>query len=301
MPVRKKTRLMLLALAAALVTLGLKAWAYFLTGSVAILSDAAESLINLTAALIALIAVEIASKPADSEHMYGHDKAEYFSSGVEGTLIILAAIGISYEAFGRLLHPQELGQIPLGLVASLIAGAINYAVAKALLSTAKTHHSMSLEGHAKHLLTDVWTTGGVVVSVGATYLTGFYWIDPLVAFLVAVHIVISGVDLLKRSMKGLMDHALPPDEIERIEFILKKHTDGNSTFHQLRTRQAGVKRFIDFHLLVPGERNVQETHDLCERIEKEIEAALPGDVNITTHIEPVEDPASWEARSKRVG
>ena len=294
MPHRIKRRAMLLAVAAAFATLALKAWAYWLTGSVALLSDAAESLINLTMAIIALIAIEVASRPADATHTYGHDKAEYFSSGVEGTLILLAAVWISYEAVGRLANPAPMGDVPVALVIASSAGAINLVMARLLISTAKSQGSISLEGHAKHLLTDVWTTAGVVLAVAITALTGFHWVDPVVAFVVAAHIVVSGIDLIRKSMKGLMDHALPQDEVERIEYILQRHTDEDSTFHKIRTRQAGNSRFIDFHLLVPGERIVQETHDLCEEIEAEIRSALPGDVSITIHIEPVEDPASWE-------
>ena len=285
---------MALALGAALGTLALKGFAFWLTGSVAILSDAAESFINLTAALIALIALEIASRPADATHTYGHEKAEYFSSGVEGVLIIGAAAGISYKAWERFRNPIPLSDLPEGLAVSVAAALINWGVARALLSMARRNESITLEAHAKHLLTDVWTTAGVVGGLGAVLLTGWVWIDPVIASAVALNIVVSGVELLRRSTRGLMDHALPSEELEKIERVLQRYTeDGRVTYHRLRTRRAGRKRFIDFHLLVPGDRTVQETHDLCEEIETELRKAL-GEASITIHVEPVEDPASFE-------
>lgn len=287
----------MLSLGAALITLALKAWAYWLTGSVALLSDAAETLINFTAAIIALIALEFASRPADATHAYGHEKAEYFSSGVEGTLILAAAVGISYTAFERLSNPIPLGDVPIGLVIAAFAGLVNYLVAQALLTTAKEKGSITLEAHAKHLMTDVWTTAGVIVAITLTSITNLNWLDPIVAVGVAIHIVVLGVDLLKRSMSGLLDRALPAHEINEIENILRAHAGKEAAFHNLRTRQAGSTRFIDFHLLVPGERNVQETHDLCEEIEAEIRSALDRTSSITIHIEPLEDPAAWEDAS----
>ncbi len=285
---------MVLALGAALGTLALKGFAYWLTGSVALLSDAAESLINLTAAVIALIALEIASRPADATHAYGHEKAEYFSSGVEGVLILGAAAGISYKAWERLWNPVPLTDLPEGLGISVLAALINGGVALALLRMARRHDSITLEAHAKHLLTDVWTTAGVVGGLGAALLTGGWWLDPVLALIVALNIVVSGVELLKRSVQGLMDHALPPEELQTIERVLQRYTeDGRVAYHRLRTRRAGRKRFIDFHLLVPGDRTVQETHDLCERIEAELREAL-GEASITIHVEPLEDPASFD-------
>lgn len=285
---------MVLALGAALGTLALKGFAYGLTGSVALLSDAAESFLNLTAALIALIALEIASRPADATHTYGHEKAEYFSSGVEGVLILGAAAGISYKAWERFRDPLPLSDLPEGLVVSVGAALINLAVARALLSLARRDESITLEAHAKHLLTDVWTTAGVVGGLGAVLLTGWLWIDPVIASAVALNIGVSGVELLRRSTRGLMDHALSSEELRAIERVLQRYTeDGRVTYHRLRTRRAGRKRFIDFHLLVPGERTVQETHDLCEEIETELRRAL-GEVSVTIHVEPLEDPASFE-------
>lgn len=292
---RTKRRLMGLSLAAALSTLGLKFFAYWMTGSVALLSDAAESLINLTAALLALIALEVAARPADASHPYGHEKAEYFSSGVEGVLILAAAAGISYQAWERLQHPAPLEELPLGLAIAVSAALINFVLARALLRAARAGESITLEAHARHLLTDVWTTAGVVAGLIAVLLVDWAWLDPLIALAVALNIVISGVDLLKRSLRGLMDYALPSKELQKIEEILRKRSeDGQITYHHLRTRRAGPKRFVDFHLLVPGRRTVQETHDLCEQIEREIREALGGQVSITIHVEPIEDEASWE-------
>jgi len=289
--VQDRLRVMWLALGAALGTLGLKFGAYLLTGSVAIFSDAAESFINFTAAIMALTALAIAARPADATHTYGHEKAEYFSSGVEGLLILAAAAGISYQAWTRLREPTALEALPLGLLIAAAAALVNFSVARILLSTAKEHESITLEAHAKHLLADVWTTASVAGGLIAVMLTGWVWLDPLIAFAVAANIVISGVGLLRRSTRGLMDHALPEEEIRLIEGILEGH--GDLYYHKLRTRRAGRKRFIDFHLLVPGSRTVQETHKLCEMIEDEIRQRL-GEASITIHVEPLEDPASWE-------
>lgn len=288
-----KRRVMALSLVAALGTLGLKFWAYLITGSVAIFSDAAESFINLTAALLALVALEFASRPADATHTYGHEKAEYFSSGVEGTLIVAAAAGISYQAWSRLWNPIPLRGLPPGLVIAVAAAIVNFVVARALLLTARKYESITLEAHAQHLLTDVWTTAGVVAGLGAVMFLGWPWLDPIIALAVAINIVISGFGLLRRSFRGLMDYTLPPEEIRLLQGILRRHGDVGVRYHKLRTRRAGARRFIDFHLLVPGERTVQETHDLCEKIEDEIHSAL-GETSITIHIEPLEDPSSWE-------
>ena len=294
-----KRHVMMLSLGAALATLGLKFWAYWITGSVAIFSDAAESFINLMAVLIAFLALEIASRPADTTHTYGHEKAEYFSSGVEGSLILAAAIGISYQAWVRLQSPSPLEELPLGLTIAAVAAVINLAVARVILWTAKQHDSITLEAHAKHLLTDVWTTAGVVIGLGAGMLVHWPWLDSAIAFAVAISIVISGIDLLQRSLRGLMDYALPLEEVQLIQQILQKHVGDGRQYHRLRTRRAGTKRFVDFHLLVPGDRTVQETHDLCEVIEFEMKSVLK-DASITIHIEPLEDPASWEEPQLKV-
>lgn len=289
----RRRRVMALPIGAALLTLGLKFWAYVVTGSVAILSDAAESLINLLAALMALVALEVAARPADATHPYGHEKAEYFSSGVEGVLILAAAVGISLEAWQRLQSPTELGALPLGLGIAAGAALANLGVGWVLLNMARRHESMTLEAHAKHLLTDVWTTGGVLVGLGLVGWTGWAWLDPAIAVIVALNIVVSGSRLVTRSMRGLMDYTLPGDEVERIASVLESYAERGATYHQLRTRRSGTQRFIDFHLLVPGERSVQETHDLCEEIEADIRDEL-GEASITIHIEPREDPVAWQ-------
>jgi len=288
-----KRNVMVLSLLAALGTLGLKFWAYWITGSAAIFSDAAESFINVTAALIAFLALEIAARPADASHTYGHEKAEYFSSGFEGSLILAAAIGISYQAWTRLWNPISLEKLPAGLVIAVAAALVNLVVARVILSTAKQQESITLEAHAKHLLTDVWTTAGVVAGLALGMLVHWLWLDSILAFAVALSIVVSGIDLIRRSLQGLMDYTLPSPEVKLIEQILQRHGGNGVVYHRLRTRRAGTKRFVDFHLLVPGDRTVQETHDLCERIEAEMKSTLK-DASITIHIEPLEDPASWD-------
>ncbi len=294
-----KARFALLSVGAALATLALKFTAYALTGSVGILSDALESLVNLAGALIALTALKIAARPADKTHPYGHDKAEYFSSGVEGTLILVAAASIAYTAIGRLLHPVPLEQLGWGLVVAGSASLLNFIVARALLSASKRYDSITLEADAKHLLTDVWTSVGVIAGLVALTITGWQWLDPLIALAVAGHIVITGVSLVRRSVDGLMDYNLPADELAQLEGILKKHRDQFVAYHRLRARKSGPRRFIDLHLVVPGGQTVQAAHDLCERLEAEIEAILPN-ASVTIHVEPAEDAASWDDEEQQI-
>lgn len=286
-------RYALLSIAAAITTIALKGGAYLLTGSVALLSDALESLVNLLAAIVALLALTTAARPADDEHAYGHTKAEYFASGFEGALVLMAAATIIYTAGSRLLAPQALDQVNLGLVITIVASLINLAVARVLLSAGERHHSIALEADARHLLSDVWTSAGVVIGVGAAAATGLHWLDPLVAVAVALNIVRIGVDLLRRSMLGLLDTALAPREREAINAVLAAHEEGGVQFHAVRTRQAGSLRFVSFHVLVPGEWSVQRGHDLLEQIEDEIRAAVPNGT-VFTHLEPLEDPVSWQ-------
>lgn len=288
-----KSRFALLSVGAALATLGLKFTAYALTGSVGILSDALESFVNLAGALIALTALRVAAKPADSTHPYGHDKAEYFSSGVEGTLILIAAASIAYAAIERLLRPVALEQLSWGLVVAGSASLLNFIVARALLNAAKRYDSITLEADAQHLLTDVWTSVGVIVGLLALTVTGWQWLDSVIALAVAAHIVITGIGLVRRSIDGLMDYNLPTDELAQLEAILHRHRDQFVTYHRLRARKSGSRRFIDLHLVVPGARSVQEAHDLCERVERDIEKALPH-ASVTIHIEPAEDEASYD-------
>ncbi|MCL6642820.1 MAG: cation diffusion facilitator family transporter [Candidatus Bipolaricaulota bacterium] len=289
-----KARFALLSVGAALATLALKFTAYALTGSVGILSDALESLVNLAGALIALTALKIAARPADKTHPYGHDKAEYFSSGVEGTLILVAAASIAYTAINRLLQqPVPLEQLGWGLLVTGSASLLNFIVARALLSASKRYDSITLEADAKHLLTDVWTSVGVISGLLALSVTGWQWLDPLIALAVAGHILSTGISLVRRSVDGLMDYNLPADELAQLEGILKNHHDQFVAYHRLRARKSGPRRFIDLHVVVPGTQTVQAAHDLCERLEAEIEAILPN-ASVTIHVEPAEDAASWD-------
>ncbi|GBE91922.1 cation diffusion facilitator family transporter [Nostoc cycadae] len=282
-----------LSIAAAVVTIGLKFGAYLLTGSVGLLSDAIESCVNLVAALVALWALTYAAKPADAEHTFGHSKAEYFSSGAEGALIIVAAISIAVEAWGRLLHPEPLTQLGLGLVLSLLATAVNGAVAVVLLKAGKRLRSITLRADAHHLLTDVWTSGGVILGIFLVQVTGWLILDPIIALLVAVNIIWAGFNLLRETFSGLLDTALPKEELDIIRQIFSEYEHQNIQFHAMRSRLAGTRRFISFHVLVPGAWSVRQGHDLCEEIELKIIQALPGS-SIITHLEPVEDPISWD-------
>lgn len=282
-----------LSIAAAVVTIGLKLGAYLLTGSVGLLSDAIESFVNLVAAVVALWALTYAAKPADAEHTFGHTKAEYFSSGAEGALIVVAAVSIGMEAWERLQHPEPLTQLGLGLMLSLLATAVNGAVAFVLLKAGRRLRSITLRADAHHLFTDVWTSGGVILGIFLVKVTGWLVLDPVIAFLVAVNIVWTGFKLLKETFFGLLDTTLPHEEMEIIRGILDDYADQGIQFHAMRTRMAGTRRFISFHVLVPGAWTVRQGHDLCETIELRIIQALPGS-SIFTHLEPLEDPASWD-------
>lgn len=288
-----KSRFALLSVGAALATLGLKFTAYLLTGSVGLLSDALESLVNLAGALIAFTALKIAARPADKTHPYGHDKAEYFSGGVEGTLIIFAAGSIVYAAVQRLLNPTELEHLDWGLVIAGTASLLNYLVARTLLRAAQRLDSITLEADARHLLTDVWTSVGVILSLIALALTGWLWLDPVIALVIAANIVFTGVVLLQRSVRGLMDYTLPLEELAVIEQIFSRYKSEFVTYHRLRARKSGSRRFIDLHLIVPGAHSVQAAHDLCEQLERDIEGVLP-QVCVTIHVEPAEDAASYD-------
>jgi cation diffusion facilitator family transporter len=287
------TRFAWLSIAAALLTLGLKTLAYLLTGSVGLLSDAVESVVNLVGGVMALAMLTVAARPADEDHAYGHGKAEYFSSGVEGSLILVAAISIAVAATQRLLAPRALEQVGLGLGVSVTASLVNLAVALALLRAGRRHQSITLEANAHHLFTDVWTSVGVVVAVGGVALTGWPRLDPIVALLVAVNIVWTGTRIVRRSILGLMDTALSADDRARVNAILEKYGTEGAQFHALRTRQAGARRFVSFHVLVPGEWTVHRGHQLLEKIEAEIRRGLAG-TTVFTHLESLDDPASWE-------
>lgn len=287
------TRFAWISIAAALTTMALKTAAYRLTGSVGLLSDAIESTVNLVGGLMALAMLTVAARPADEEHAFGHAKAEYFSSGVEGTLILVAAITIGVTAVRRLLMPQPLEQVGLGLAVSVAASLVNLGVAVALLRVGRRERSITLEANAQHLLTDVWTSAGVLVGVGATALTGWYRLDPIVALAVAANIVWTGFSIVRRSALGLMDTALPAEQLAPVRAVLDTYTGQGIVFHALRTRQAGARSFIDLHVLVPGDWTVKRGHDLLERLEEDLRGALP-EATVFTHLEPVEDPVSFE-------
>ncbi len=294
------TKFAWLSIAAALITIGLKTAAYLLTDSVGLLSDALESGVNLVGALMALAMLTIAARPADSDHAYGHGKAEYFSSGVEGTLILIAALSIAVAAVARLMHPRPLEQIGLGLVVSVVASLVNLGVALVLLRAAKQHQSITLKANAHHLLTDVWTSAGVLVGVGAVALTGWQKLDPIVALVVAGNIVWSGVRIVRDSVSGLMDTALPVEEQKVVRDILDRLRQDGIEYHDLRTRQAGPSRFVSLHVLVPGSWMVQRGHQLADRIETDIRCALPN-MEVITHLESLDDPASWEKDCPKPG
>jgi cation diffusion facilitator family transporter len=280
-----------LSIATALATILLKGVAWHLTGSVGLLSDALESFVNLAGALMALAMLSLAATPADENHAYGHGKAEYFSSAFEGFLILLAAVSIAYAAAQRLLSPQPLESVGVGLAVSVTASVLNLLTARILMGVGRQYQSITLEADAHHLLTDVWTSAGVIVGVGLVWLTGWLWLDPAIALLVAANIVWTGWQLLGRSAAGLMDVSLPADQRAAIEALLDTYRDKGLDFHALRTRQAGTRAFVTLHVLVPGGWTVQQGHDWSERIEADIRLALPH-THVTTHLEPREDPVS---------
>jgi cation diffusion facilitator family transporter len=287
------TRFAWLSIAAAILTIGLKATAYWLTGSVGLLSDALEALVNLVAAIMALSMLTVAARPADEIHAFGYSKAEYFSSGLEGALILLAAATIAWTALPRLFTPQPLEQLGIGLTVSVLASAVNFGVARVLMSAGKEYRSITLEADARHLMTDVWTSAGVVLGVGVVALTGWLRLDPLIALIVAANILRTGWQLLTRSIRGLLDAALPADEQEAIKKVLHQYESQGIQHHALRTRQAGTRSFISLHVLVPADWTVQRGHDLLEHLERDIRAAVPG-AQLFTHLEPQGDPAAWE-------
>lgn len=282
-----------LSIAAALCTIGLKMAAYLLTFSVGLLSDAMESGVNLAGALMALAMLTVAARPPDEDHAYGHSKAEYFSSGVEGALILIAALAIGITAVERLLSPKALEQVGLGLLVSVVASLINLGVALILARAGREYHSISLDATSRHLMTDVWTSAGVLVGVGAVAVTGWQWLDPLVAILVAMQIVWAGVGIVRRSIEGLMDKAIPRDELDRLQNALKPFLASGIEYHALRTRQAGARRFVSLHVLVPGAWTVHEGHQFVERIDQSIRQTIPN-ASVLTHLESKDDPASWD-------
>lgn len=282
-----------LSIAAAILTMALKTAAYILTGSIGLLSDAMESLVNLAGALMALAMLTIAARPADEDHAYGHNKAEYFSSGVEGTLILIAALSIAVAAVQRLIVPKPLEQIGLGLMVSVAASLVNLFVALVLLRAAKSYNSITLKANAHHLLTDVWTSIGVLIGVGLVALTGWQRLDPIVALIVAGNIVWSGVRIVRESVFGLMDASLPVEDLDTVQRVIDRHCGTDIQCHALRTRQAGSRKFVSFHVLVPGDWTVDQGHNLLEQMETDIRHALPN-VTVFTHLESIHDPVSWD-------
>ncbi len=297
MPERRSlVRFAWLSVAAALVTMGMKTVAYLVTGSVGLLSDALESSVNLVAAIVAVIAIRVAERPPDADHAFGHAKAEYFSAGVEGGMIFVAALGIFWTSIDRLLHPTELSELGLGLAVSTAAALVNLGVAVVLLRAGRAERSITLEADGRHLLTDVWTSAGVLVGVGLVALTGWERLDPIVALAVGVNILWTGFGLLRRSASGLMDAAIEDVQLSEVAAILAGHEAADVQFHALRTRQAGRRSFVSFHLLVPGAWTVQRGHDLAEVVEQEIRDTVPGST-VFVHLEPLEDPRSFADES----
>jgi cation diffusion facilitator family transporter len=282
-----------LSIAAAVGTIGLKLAAWLFTGSVGLFSDAMESLVNMVGGIMALAMLEVAARPPDEDHAFGHSKAEYFSSGIEGTLILFAALAIAFAAVQRLLHPRMLEQPGLGLAISVAASLVNLFVATIIMRAGKKFDSITLRANAHHLLTDVWTSAGVLVGVILVVLTGWQWLDPVVAILVAANIVWTGVRIVRASVFGLMDTALPPEELEKIHHVLEPHKQTGVQYHALWTRQSGSERFIFLHVLVPGQWTVQRGHDLIELIEADIRSTL-ANATVFIHLEAQEDPAAWD-------
>jgi cation diffusion facilitator family transporter len=284
----------LLSIVAAILTLALKCASYFLTGSVGILSDAAEAGVNMFAALMAYFSLWYSAQPVDPEHTYGHEKIEFFASGLEGVLILTAAAGISGYAIFRLLgHEIYLEQLGIGTVVVAAATLINLAVGLYLLRIGRARESIVLEADGKHLMTDVWASVGVITGLTLVTVTGFQALDAAVALLVAASFVWTGYDLVRRSFHGLMDHALPVVEQEVVRAVIAGRLEPGMDFHALRTRKAGSQRFADFHLLVPGDLTVKRAHAITAKIEEAVRAALPG-IEVTVHIEPIEEKAAWE-------
>lgn len=290
-----------LSIAAALFTIGLKFTAFAVTGSVGLFSDALESGVNLFAALTASLSLWYANRPSDPDHQYGHEKIEYFSSGLEGALVFAAGGGTIYYALHRLIEPQALAALGLGALLAVVASAINLAVAVVLLRVGKRHGSIILEADGHHLMTDVYTSVAVVAGLGLVWLTGLWWLDPVLALLVGGHILLTGFQLVRRSFDGLMDRALPGGELSAIREAITAALPPGTAFHHLRTRRAGRRKFADFHLLVDGGLSVRDGHTLAHEVEEKLLAAMP-ELEVTVHIEPIDERGSWEeAALKRLG
>ncbi|MFZ4510523.1 MAG: cation diffusion facilitator family transporter [Candidatus Nanopelagicales bacterium] len=291
------TRWAWLSIAAAVVTIGMKTVAYLLTGSVGLLSDALESVVNLVAAVLALIAIAAAAKPADERHQFGHGKAEYLSAGAEGVMILVASGLIVYAAIDRLLDPQPLEDLGIGLAVTLGATVINGVVGLVILRQGRRHRSMALVADGKHLITDVYTSIGVIVGIALVAVTGWLPLDSIVALAVGVNILWTGFILVRNAGRGLLDHALPQEETARVLEVLRdfvgRYPAGELEFHGLQTRESGRDQFVSMHVLVPGSWTVTRAHDLVEDVEAAIKDVLPH-AQVHTHLEPCEDPRSHE-------
>ena len=266
-----------LSVAVAMATIGLKAGAWWLTGSVSLLSDAMESLVNLAGALFALAMVTLAAQPPDDDHPYGHHKAEYFSSGFEGVLIFVAALAIIWAAVDRLMNPQPLESLGIGLALSLISTALNGALAWAMLRKSREHRSMALEADARHLFTDVLTTVGVVAGLVAVSVTGWLWLDPVIAIAVAANILREGASLVKRSFDGLLDQSVEPETHEAIQQVLSSFAHAKTVrFDHVTTRRAGQRRFVDLHMHMPPGWTLQRAAAVRVSVEQALMSAVPG-------------------------
>lgn len=291
------TRFAWLSIGAALLTIALRTVAYWITGSMGLLADAAESIVNLLGSVMALAMLKIAERPADEDHAYGHTKAEYFSSGVEGGLILVAGVSITAAAVARLLYPRPLEALGVGMLASGIAGFVNLLVALVLLRAANRNSSVTLEANARHLLTDVLTSVGVLAGLALVTLTNRVEFDPLVALLVAANILWTGTKIVRGAISGLMDQALSAADLEAVRQVLARYEPQGVQFHALRTRQSGARKFVSMHVLVPGQWTVHRGHELLERIEADIRQVVLPNATVFTHLESLDDPASWEDQS----
>ncbi|AZZ40657.1 cation transporter [Acidipropionibacterium jensenii] len=282
-----------MSIAAAVATIVLKTWAWRVTGSVGLLSDAAESLVNLVAAIIALVVLKISIRPPDQNHQFGHSKAEYFSAATEGIMIFVAAALILVQAGDRLLHPTPLDNLGIGLLVSVVASVINGVVARILSVNGRRRRSMTLIADGRHLFTDVITSVGVIVGIALVWLTGWHRLDAIVALAVGVNILITGARLIGQSGAGLMDIALPSQVNDEILAFLDSRSSKTLKFHAVRTREAGYRRFLEFHMLMPGEWTVQHGHDVMEDLIDDLITRWP-ELRVMGHLEPIEDPRSYE-------
>ena len=285
------------SLFASIITIAIKFSAYFITSSIGILSDAFESFINLFASIFLIYSVIISQRPSDKDHLYGHGKIEYLSSAFEGILILLAGMGILYGSIDRIINPHIISCIGYGIFLSIICGAINFLTSLILFKGAKEFDSIALESDAKHLLSDVISTIGLVVTLFIMYLNPkkLWFLDPIIGIFIGLNILRMSYPVLKKSISGLMDYTLPDEEIEKIKSIIKEHRKDIGKWHGLKARRSGSKRFIEFHLLVPGDMSVKKSHDVCCEIEKDIQKLLPGS-HVIIHVEPEEDMVSWDGK-----